>query len=152
MAGPFRSPGDCNHFVQEEASYGVSPGALAGTDAFMSRTASLFTKTIERRDRDMDGDGLTSVNTTQLGRESGEFDTDECDVVPSGNATTPTAPDMDSFFKAHMGQKLTGTAHTTTTAASTTTLIKITAGGVVASGIAVGQMIAIDVSAAFGYE
>jgi hypothetical protein len=148
----FRSPGDYNHFVQEEASYGVSPGALAGTDAFMSRTASMLTKIIERRDRDMDGDGLTSVVTTQLGRESGSFDTGECDVVPSGNASTPTAPDMGSFFKAHMGQQLTGVAHTTLAAGSTTTVLEFTPGGGAASGVAVGQMIAIDVSAAFGYE
>jgi hypothetical protein len=149
---PFRSPGDYNHYVQKEVTYGVSPGALVAGDGFMSRTASLLTKIVERRDRDMDGDGLTSVNTTQLGRESGTFDTGECDVVPSGNATTPTQPDMGLFFEAHMGQVLTGLAHTTTDAGSTTTALTLVAGGVAAGGIAVGQMVAVNVSAAFGWE
>ena len=142
----YRSPGDYSHFVQEEATYGTSPGALAGADAFRSRTASLFSQVVERRDRDMDGDGLHSVLSTQLGRTSGEFDTGECDVVPSGNAATPTAPDMDLFFKAHMGSRSAATAHTTLTSGSTTTLLKFTAGGVASSGVAVGQLIAVEVT------
>lgn len=152
MAGPFRSPGDFTHFVQLESAYGTSPGALAGTDAWMSRAASLFKRVIEYRDRDMDADGTASVVSTQLGRESGTFDTGDCDFVPSGNASTITAPDMDAFFEAHFGTKLTGTTHTILDAGSTTTLLKFAAGSGATSGVAVGQMIAVNVDATFGWE
>lgn len=142
----YRSPGDYTHFVQAESAYGTSPGALAGTDAFRSRTASLFEQVVERLDRDEDGDGLVSVLTTQLGRQSGTFDTDECDFVPSGNASTPTPPDMGAFFKTHLGQELIGLAHTTVIVGSTTTLLKLAAGGGAISGIAAGMMVAVEVT------
>jgi hypothetical protein len=151
MPGPF-VPRDFEIFVQLEAAYGVSPGALAGTDAFKSRTKFPFSRVLARKDRDDDMDnGQASVNTTQVGRESGGWSASLAGI-PSGNASTPTEPDVDPFLEAHLGTKHKATAHTTTAAGSVGTAINFTAGGVAASGVAIGDLIAIDISAAVGYE
>lgn len=150
MAGPFRTQ-DFELFVQAEASYGVSPGALAATDAFKCSAQNPFKRNIARYDRDKDQGNQASVLSTQKGRESLSW-TVTGDVIPSNNASTPTAPDMDPFFEAHFGAKHTGTAHTTLAAGSTASVLELTPGGGAASGIAVGDLIAVDVSATFGLE
>jgi hypothetical protein len=153
MAGPFLTR-DAEVAVQLEAAFGTSPGALAGTDFFKSRTRYAFRRIKARRDRDGDGDrGQASVITTQGGREKSSWSV-EGDIVPASIAGTPTAPDMDAFFEAHMGTKVTTTAHTTTGAGTTGTSLVLTAGGGAASGIPVGGgiLIAIDVDAANGVE
>jgi hypothetical protein len=102
------------------------------------------------RDRDRDGN-QASVLENFTGRATEQVSV-ECDLVPSGVAGTPTAPDADLLFKNAIGSRVTRTAHTTLAAASTTTLLNFTPGGVVASGTAVGDLIAVDVSASFGVE
>lgn len=151
MAGPFSSR-QWDLFVQmESGSYGTSPGALAGTDAFKSRAGNPFKRVIARYDRDKDTGQEASVLDTQKGKEHSTWEVSS-DVIPSGNAATPTAPDMDVFYEAHFGTKHTATAHTTLAAGSTTTVLNFTPGGVAASGVQVGDLIGIDVSAAFGVE
>lgn len=151
MAGPFVSR-DFETFVQLESAWGTSPGALAGADAFKSRTKFAFKRNKARYDRDNDMDnGQRSVLSTQGGREFGSWSVG-LDVIPSGNAATPTDPDVDPFLEAHFGSKHKATAHTTLQAASTTTLLKFVGGGGAASGVQVGDLIAVDVSAAFGIE
>lgn len=151
MAGPFLVR-DVEVFVQEEAVWGTSPSALAATDALKHTSGKALKKVIARLDRDQDHDNNSaSVVTTQKGRESSEFSL-EAQVIPSGNASTPTAPDIDPLLKAHYGTKHAATAHTVTVAGSTGTTLNVAVGGVAASGVAVGDLIAIDVSAAFGYE
>jgi hypothetical protein len=59
---------------------------------------------------------------------------------------------MDKAFKAIFGFLHTATAHTTTAAGSTGVTLNLTAGGGAASGLAIGDMLAVDVSAAVGYE
>lgn len=151
MAGPFLTR-DQEVFVQLESVWGTSPGALAGTDALKHTSGKSIKKVVERRDRTQDKDyQQPSVITTQKGREKSEFKLD-CQLIPSGNATTPTAPDVDPLLEAHLGTKHTATAHTTTAAGSVGTSINFAVGGVAASGVQVGDFIAIDVSTAFGYE
>lgn len=150
MAGPF-SVREWELFAQLEGVFGTSPGALAGTDAFKARTQNPFTRNVARYDRDRDQGNNASVLSTQKGKEFSTWQV-PADLIPSGNAATPTEPDMDVFFEAHLGSKHKATAHTTLTAASTTTLLKFTAGGVAASGVQVGDIIVVDVSAAIGLE
>ena len=150
MAGPF-SVRQWDLFAQLESAFGTSPGALAGTDAFKSRTANPFKRVVARYDRDKDSGNQASVLSTQKGKEHSTYSV-ASDVIPSGNAATPTAADMDPFFEAHFGLKHTATAHTTLAAGSTTTVLNFAVGGVAASGVAVGDLIAVDVSVAFGVE
>lgn len=150
MAGPFRTQ-DFELFAQLESVYGTSPGALAGTDAFKCHAKNPFKRNIARYDRDKDQGNSASVLSYQVGKSSADYSV-EGDIIPSGNAATPTAPDMDPFFEAHFGSKHTGTAHTTLTSGSTSTVLELTAGGAAASGVQVGDLIAIDVSAAFSVE
>ena len=151
MAGPFLSR-DHSHYVQLEATWATSPGGLAATDAFKTRTKFPFKRIVTRVDRDKDSDnGQASVVTTQKGRESAEFSL-EGDLIPSGNAATPTEPDMDAFFEAHFGTKHKATANTTLTSGSTATIVNFAVGGVAASGTQVGDFITIDVDATFGLE
>lgn len=143
---------DYEWFVQKEASYGVSPGALAGADAFKHTSNPFVTRRKERYHRDRDRDAnQASVITVQGGRERSATSI-ECDLIPSGNGTTPTEPDTDVFLEAGFGQKHKATAHTTLAAGSTTTILNFAVGGVAASGTQIGDMIAVDVSAAAGYE
>jgi hypothetical protein len=139
-------------FVQPEATYGISPGALAGTDAFKHTGSLPLNRKVERYFRSKDRDnGQASVLNVQPGRETAGVSID-CDLIPSGVTGTPTPPDIDELVKANMGTKLTGTAHTTTTAGSAGTDIVLVGGGIVASGIAVGQLIACDQDGAGNYE
>jgi len=138
-------------FVQLESVYGTSPGALAGTDAFKCVAQNPFTRHVARYDRDKDQGNSASVLSTQKGKEFSSYQV-AGDLIPSGNAVTPTAPDMSEFFEAHFGLKHTATAHTTLAAGSTTTVLNFTAGGVAATGAQVGDLIMVDVGGAFGYE
>lgn len=138
--------------AQEEVTYGTSPGAVAGTDMFKHTSRLHVTPRRARyyRDQDADYQQASVLSPAQKGRESSDVKID-VDAVPSG-AGTPTEPDIDVLLKAHFGFKHKGTAHTTTTAGSTTTSVVLTAGGGAASGVAIGDLIAIDVDATFGYE
>jgi hypothetical protein len=152
MAGPWRTI-DFELFAQLEAVFGTSPGALAGTDAFKCKALVPFKRVIARYDRDKDQGNQASVLSTQKGREKSSWSL-AGDLIPSGNAATPTAPDMDMFFEAHLGEKFTCTAHTTTTAGSSGTSLVLTGGGGAASGIRTGggDLIAVDVDATNGIE
>ena len=138
--------------VQEEATYGTSPGAVAGTDMFKQTSRLMLSPKRARyyRDQDADYQQASVLSPAQKGRESTDVKID-MDAVPSG-LSTPTEPDIDVLLKTHFGFKHKATAHTTTTAGSTTTSIVLTAGGGAASGVAIGDLIAIDVDAALGYE
>lgn len=138
--------------VQKEATYGTSPGAVAGTDMFKHKSKLHFTASRGRYVRDQDADyQQASVLSVQSGRRRSAVKID-CDIIPSGNATTITEPDIDVLLEAHLGTKHKATAHTTTAAGSAGTAINFATGGVAASGIAVGDLFAIDVSAAVSYE
>jgi hypothetical protein len=149
MSGPFLSR-EFTHYVQLESDYGTSPGALAADDAFKCQTEMPFERVKARLDRDRDS-GSPSVTSTQGGRESSTWQI-EGDLIPSDNATTPTAPDMDPFFEAHFGSKHTATAHTTTAAGSTGATLNLAVGGGAASGLQIGDLFAVDVSTADNYE
>jgi hypothetical protein len=142
---------DFEHAVQLEVAFNTSPGALAGADFFRCQSAFMFKREQARYDRDQDSDNSASVLTTQRGRESSTWEVTG-DLIPSGVTGTPTAPDMDAFFEAHFGAKHTATAHTTTAAGSAGVTLNLAVGGGAASGIAIGDLIAVDVSAAFGVE
>jgi hypothetical protein len=138
--------------VQEEATYGTSPGAVAATDMFKHTSRLHITPRRARyyRDQDADYQQASVLAPAQKGRESSDLKID-VDAVPSG-AATPTEPDIDVLLKVHFGTKHKATAHTTTTAGSSGTSLVLTAGGGAASGVAIGDLIAVDVSAAAGYE
>lgn len=138
--------------VQEEATYGTSPGAVAGTDMFKHTSRLHITPKRSRYYRDQDADYAQAsvLSPAQKGRESSDLKID-VDAVPSG-AGTPTEPDIDVLLKVHFGTKHKATAHTTTTAGSSGTSLVLATGGGAASGIAIGDLIAVDVSAAAGYE
>jgi hypothetical protein len=151
MPGPFIVR-DFETFVQLETVWGTSPGALAGADAFKSRTKFAFKRVKARYDRENDMDNAQrSVLSTQGGRESGTWAVD-LDVIPGGNAAAPTVPDVDPFLEAHFGTKHLATANTTTAAGSTATSINLAVGGGAASGVQTGDLVAFDVSAVFGIE
>lgn len=150
MPGPFLVR-DHELAAQLEAAFATSPGALAGADFFKIQTKYPFKRVIARYDRDNDSDNdQASVITTQKGRESGTWEVSG-DIIPAG-AGVPTKPDMDLFYEAHLGTQHLATAHTTLAAGSTTTVLNFVVGGVAASGVQVGDMIAVNVSAAFGIE
>src|SRR5512139_1278332 len=139
--------------VQEEATYGTDPGTVAAGDFFKAQPGpDAVQRAIARYDRDQDRDyAQASVLSTQKGRESASV-TIPGDLIPSGNASTPTEPDMDLLFKANMGSKHKATAHTTTAAGSSGVTLNLTTGGWTAAGLADGDLIAVDVSAVVGYE
>ena len=139
--------------LQVEATYGTDPGAAAAGDSFKQQTGvEMVKRVIARTDRDEDRDyAQASVITTQKGRESSTIKI-VADLIPSGNGTTPTLPDMDVAFKSVMGFEHKATAHTTTAAGSTGVTLNLTAGGGAASGLAIGDMLAVDVDTANGYE
>ncbi len=139
--------------LQEEVTYALDPGAAAAGDSFKHQTGlDAVKRVIARYDRDKDRDyAQASVVSTQKGRESTTVKI-EGDLIPSGNATTPTIPDMDKAFKAVFGSLHTATAHTVTVAGSAGVTLNLAVGGGAASGLAIGDMLAVDVSAAVGYE
>jgi hypothetical protein len=139
--------------VQAEATYGTDPGAVGAGDFFKaSANPDAVRRVIARYRRNKDRDyQQASVITTLKGREHSEV-TIVGDLIPSGNATTPTEPDVDELIKACMGTKRKATAHTTTAAGSSGVTLNLTTGGGAASGIAADDLIAIDVDATHGYE
>lgn len=151
MPGPFLDR-DREFAVQLEAAWGTSPGALAGSDFFKHLTGAKLEKVLSSYARNRDRDRRrASVLSTHKGRESSSWSV-PCDLIPANVAGTPTAPDIDPFLEAHLGSKRTATAHTTLDAGSTATVLALVAGGAAASGVLAGDMIAVDVSAAFGIE
>lgn len=139
--------------AQEESAYATDPGAAAAGDSFKHQTGmDAVKRAISRYDRDQDRDyAQASVVSTQKGRESSTIKI-EGDLIPSGNATTPTVPDMDKLFKAIFGSVHTATAHTTTVAGSTGVTLNLAVGGWAAAGLQDGDMLAVDVDTANGYE
>jgi hypothetical protein len=152
MPGPFVVT-DYEHAIKAEVTFNTDPGPPVGADFARFKTRFPFKRDKSRKDRDGDSDKSATVVTVQGGRERSTWEL-EGDLIPSGNATTPTPPDVDPILEAHYGVKTVCTAHTTTAAGSAGTSIVLTPGGGAASGIPVGGgvHIAVDVSAAFGYE
>lgn len=138
--------------VQEEATYGTSPGAVAGADMFKhtSRLHIIPRRARYYRDQDADYSQASVLSPAQKGRESSDLKID-VDAIPNGGVS-PAEPDIDVLLKAHFGSKHKATAHTTTAAGSTGVTLNLTAGGGAASGIAIGDLIAVDVDATYGYE
>lgn len=150
MAGPFLGR-DYEHAAQVEAVFGTSPGALVGGDFFKAKTRDMLKRVLARYNRTADADyQQADILSTQAGKESATWAI-EGDLVPAG-ASVPTKPDMDPFFEAHFGTVHLATAHTVTTVGSAATDIVLVGGGVAASGIAVGDLIAIDQDGAGAYE
>lgn len=141
--------------VAKEVTYGTEPGGpgpVAGD--FFKHTSThvgiVPVQGAQPNDRQRDG-ASASVYGQFLGRKSSTVSI-ETDLIPSGNASTPTAPDIDVLLEALMGSKRTATANSTTTAGSTTTVVNLTTGGVAAMGLAAGDMVGVNVSTAFGIE
>jgi len=145
MAGPFLAR-EYELAIQREVTYGVSPGALVGADFFKHTSLPLVGREIERyfRDRDRDN-GQASVLSVQKGREKSKLSI-EADLIPSGNAATPTEPDVDLLIEAGFGSKHKATAHTVTVAASTGVTLNLAVGGGAASGLAAKDLIAVDIA------
>lgn len=151
MAVTYMLTRDVDLAVQAEAAYGTSPGAVAGTDMFKHKSRLHITPVRAEYRRDQDAStNNASVLSRQVGRESAEVKID-CDLIPSGDGTNITAPDVGELIKACMGTVHACLAHSTVSAC-TGTALTLAGGGVAATGIAVGDMLACDVSAAFGYE
>lgn len=150
MAGPFVT-NDFEHFGQLESAFDTEPDTVVGGDAWRDRTAFPFKRVLERLDRDQDKDNSSSVHTTQVGRESSTWEIEGA-VIPAGNSSTPTAPDMTDLFEATFGSKDVMAANTTTTSGSSGTALNLTTGGVSASSVAVGNFLAVDVSTSVGIE
>lgn len=152
MAGPFLLR-DWELAAKIESAYGTDP--TIGAADFFKHTSNLgYERQASRYDRENDRDrNQADVLSTHKGREHTNWNV-ACDLIPSGNAVTPTAPDIDPFLEALLGTKQTGTAHTTTAAGSAGTSINLTPGGGAASGIPTGGgvLIACDVSTAVGVE
>ncbi len=138
-------------FLQEESSYNVEPDAVAAGDAALTRTVQPFVREKARSDRDSDLDRSASTFTTQGGREKSAF-TYENAVLPAGVTATPTAPDYFVLPKTHFGSQSIHSAHSTTTSGSTGTALNLATGGVAAMGLAVGDIILVNVSSAVGIE
>lgn len=155
MATTYINQNDHDLSFQIESTYGTDPGAVAGTDFFKHQSdPGVFKIKKARYDRQNDRDYQQgSVLTTTAGRESTEVSVN-FDIIPSGNAATPTKPDISDLLKAHFGAESTLTAHTTTAAGSTGTTLNLTAGGGAASGIPAGGgcLIAVDVDSTYGVE
>ena len=136
--------------VQDEATYGTKPGTVAAGDFFKATSRLVVTPVISRYFRDQDGSvGQGSILGVQQGRTHSEVKID-VDAIPSGSGTTP--PDIDLLLVNAFGKKHTGTADTTTGSGSTGTTLELTTGGGSSSGIAIGDLIGIDVDATYGIE
>lgn len=149
MAGPFLDR-DYELFAQLESTYGVSPGALAGTDAFKHTSGKALKRAKASAKRDGEKSTASASVVTQYGGREKSTVTIETYMVPSG--TVAVAPDVDQLLEAHFGTKLTPTAATTTTSGSTGVTLELTAGGGAASGIVAGMLIAVDQDGAGNYE
>lgn len=139
--------------AQEEATYAVDPGAAVAGDSFKHQTGpDAFKREIARYDRDKDRDyNSASTSGTQKGREASSWSISG-DLIPSGNAATPTEPDMKRFWKALLGSLHKATAHTTTAAGSTGVTLNLTTGGGAASGLQIGDLFGVDVDSTNGIE
>jgi Phage tail tube protein len=139
--------------VAQESTYGVEPAAPVGADFFRQTSSHVGIQHVQGAEaNDRERNGTTSSVLTQFrGRKSANVSI-ETDLIPSGNASTPTAPDIDVLLKAIFGSKRTATANSTLTTGSTTTVINLTTGGVAAMGLAVGDLIGVDVSTTYGIE
>lgn len=139
--------------VQEESTYGTDPGAVVAGDFFKAQLApDAVGRQIARYDRDQDRDyQQASVLSTQKGRESATVAI-AGDLIPSGNGATPTPPDISALIKANMGSLRTATAHTTTDTGSAGVSLVLVTGGGAASGLAAGDLFAVDVDGAGAYE
>lgn len=146
MPGPFLAR-EYELAIQREVTYGVSPGALVGADFFKHTSLPLVGREIERyfRDRDRDNN-QASVLSVQKGRERSKLSI-EADLIPSGNATTPTEPDIDVVIEAAFGSKHKATAHTVTVAGSAGVTLNLAIGGGAASGLAAKDLFAVDIAA-----
>lgn len=151
MAGPFLAR-EYELAIQREVTYGSSPGALVGGDFFKHTSLPLVGREIERYYRDRDRDyNQASVLSVQKGRERSKISI-EADLIPSGNAATPTAPDIDVVIEAAFGSKHTATAHTTTAAGSVGVTLNLAVGGGAASGILAKDLFAVNYDGAGAYE
>lgn len=153
MATNYVLENDHDLAAQAESTYGTDAGTVSGTDFFKHQSGpDAIKRNIARSDRQGDRDtGSGSVITTQKGRETASVSL-VMDVIPNGTTSAPTAPDSKVLMKAHFGAEHLGTAHTTTTSSSTGTTLKLTSGGGAASGVAAGDLIAVDVDSTNGYE
>lgn len=151
MATTYYNTREVELAVQEESAFGTSPGSPIAGDFFKHTSRLHITPQLAKYYRDQDGSvGQGSILGVQDGRSSAQVRI-ECDAIPSG-AASPTAPDISLLLKNHFGSLHTGSAHTTTTSGSSGTSLVLTAGGGAASGVAVGDLIAVDVDATYGYE
>lgn len=140
--------------VAEEVAYGTSPAAPAAGDFFKQTSSHVSIVGVvndQARDRDRGQYQDASVYDHELGRKMSNVSI-ETELIPSGVAGTPTAPDIDVLLKAVIGSKATRAAHAQTTTGSTTTAVNLDIGDVAASGFVVGDMIAVDVSSQYGIE
>lgn len=155
MAVTYINKNDHDLALQIESTYGTDPGAVSGTDFFKHQSDPGAIKVKKSRyDRTGDNDySQGSVLSTIAGRESAEVSL-AFDVIPSGNAATPTKPDISDVLKLHFGSESTLTAHTTTAAGSTGVTLNLATGGGAASGIPTsgGCLIAVDVDSTYGVE
>jgi hypothetical protein len=146
MAGPFLAR-ESELAIQREVTYGTSPGALVGADFFKHTSLPLVGREIERYYRDRDRDyNQASVLSVQKGRERSKISI-ECDLIPSGNAATPTEPDIDVIVEAGFGSKHKATAHTVTVVGSVGVTLNLAVGGGAASGLAAKDLVAVDIAA-----
>ncbi len=141
--------------VAKESTYGTepgSPGPAAGD--FFKHTSThvgiVPVQSVQPNDRQRDG-ASASVYSQFRGRKMSNVSI-ETDLIPSGNASTPTAPDVDVLFEALMGGKHVASAHSTLTSGSTSTVLKLATGGAAAMGIEVGDLIGVNVSTTYGIE
>lgn len=150
MATTYYNTREVELAVQEETAYGTSPGSPVAGDFFKHTSRLHFTPEIARYFREEDGSvGQGSVLGVQEGRQRCGVRI-EVDACPSG--TGITAPDIDLLLKNALGTKLAATANTTTGAGSSGTSLVLTTGGGASSGLAVGQLFAVDVDSTYGIE
>jgi hypothetical protein len=141
--------------IVKESPYGTSVNPVAA-DFFKHTSSSVsIAHALEETYRDRDRDGAqASVLTRLIGRSKSTIGI-ECDLIPSGvaaGASALTPPDIDNLLEAVFGSRLTATAKTTTAAGSTGTTLNLATGGGSASGIAIGQLIGVDVDSTNGIE
>lgn len=141
--------------TQVESTYGTKPGSPAAGDYFKHTSTRLtinrITETYYRdKDRDL---AQASVKNVQIGRQKSTIGID-ADLIPSGNAATPTAPDTKNLWKELFGKATTLTANSTIAAGSTATIINLAGGGGAATGIRTGggDIIVVDTGGTFGLE
>jgi hypothetical protein len=140
---------------QPEVTFNTKPGSPAAGDFFKHTTGrGQISRETNAYYRDKDNDfQQASVKNLQIGRQKSKWAID-ADLIPSGNAATPTAPDTKNLWKAAMGKVTTLAANSAIAAGSTATIINLTGGGGAATAIRVGggDLIAVDGGAGVGFE